>query len=320
MKSLWKGALFSILGAALLLALNHFILWRMLNQSEAGYIQPIHQYRELVYPKLKANVVIIGTSHTAHGINPAFLESEGVRVFNFSLSGAGASYYYDWYVHLFRRYYPKPEIFIIGVDWFIFNNKYLTRRLADDIVYLPWKAVMLGLLDPSFKLAADELLKSKLSIMSGKQHLLDSVFSSIPGNNPAQKYYRGYIPFNMKYDGCGGVIHEHDTGIHLSPEEENLFDLLLDQLTADGIKMIFVQTPELIPCRMSDDDSMLLLMEIARRRGIPFFDYNAELASRLNFRTDYFSTWGHLNEKGSSAFSARLARDLARFLPAKPVK
>lgn len=315
LKHILRGTLFCLLGAAIILGLNQLALKRMLDQPQAGYIQPIDQYRELVRPRIRANVVIIGTSHTAHGVDPRFLEYGGNRVFNFSLSGAGTTYYHDWYVHLFRPYYPKPDLMIVGVDWFLFNNKYLDRKLTDDSVYLPWKLIADKMLDRSFPVPPEELLKNKLSLMGGKQHLLDVLFSSIPGSNPAAVYYRGYIPMNLDYEGCGGVIRDIDEVSNIEPEAVKRFEMLLDALQQDGIRVLFLQTPELIPCRITDDDTMELTTRIAKERGITFLDYNAELASKMNFNVRLYSTWGHLNQEGSQVFSARLARDLVKLMP-----
>ena len=48
----------------------------------------------------------------------------------------------------------------------------------------------------------------------------------------------------------------------------------------------------------------------AEERGIPFLNYNDELASGLNDDPSNYSDWGHMSKKGSTAFSKILAKDL----------
>jgi len=56
------------------------------------------------------------------------------------------------------------------------------------------------------------------------------------------------------------------------------------------------------------------LKKMAEERGIPFLDYEFERASEINYQSSYFSDVGHLNEKGSDAFSKKLMIDLKEFL------
>jgi hypothetical protein len=59
------------------------------------------QYDEVFHPKVKADLVILGASQATHGINPRYLESEHLKVFNFALDGAPPSFYLKWYNQIF---------------------------------------------------------------------------------------------------------------------------------------------------------------------------------------------------------------------------
>ena len=50
------------------------------------------QYSEVFHPKVNANMIILGACDATHGINPRYLETDHLRVFNFSLNGAGPSF------------------------------------------------------------------------------------------------------------------------------------------------------------------------------------------------------------------------------------
>ena len=95
------------------------------------------QYHEVFHPEVKANLIILGASHTAHGINPKYLEANHFKVFNFSMDGAGPSFNLKWYEKIFQRYYPKPLYVIYGVHWGMFDENLFQRRFEQDSRYFP---------------------------------------------------------------------------------------------------------------------------------------------------------------------------------------
>jgi hypothetical protein len=103
--------------------------------KDLGSFQDYGQFYELYQQDVSADVIILGTSHATHGINPKYLEEKntGYKFFNFALNGSNPTYYYEWYTKLFKESgYPKPKMIIMGVDWFMFDDGWLWRRLSND--------------------------------------------------------------------------------------------------------------------------------------------------------------------------------------------
>lgn len=133
----------------------------------------------------------------------------------------------------------------------------------------------------------------------------------IDGNgNITSDYYKGYIPWEAGFGGGRFRV-----GCNNNPDEWDTFLSLLDRFIKDGINIIFVEIPE-YSGRVSTD--MLrnndALAEVADRYGITFLNYNDELASEINDDPSNYSDWGHMNKKGSTAFSKVLAKDLKPLL------
>ena len=124
--------------------------------------------------------------------------------------------------------------------------------------------------------------------------------------NITSEYYKGYIPWDVPFSGgttTVGCVHNRG--------EWRKFEKLLDQFEEDGIKVIFVECPEYTGWQSTDREiHNKELAELAESRGIPFLNYNAELASDLNDDNRNYSDWGHLSKRGSTAFSKVLAEDL----------
>ncbi len=124
--------------------------------------------------------------------------------------------------------------------------------------------------------------------------------------NITSEYYKGYIPWDVPFGGgTTNVGCVHNRG------EWRKFEKLLDQFEEDGIKVIFVECPEYSGWKSTDRVTHNKeLAELAEARGIPFLNYNDELASSLNDDAKNYSDWGHMSKRGSTTFSKMLAKDL----------
>jgi hypothetical protein len=92
------------------------------------------QYYELYENVYNADVWFIGTSHTAHGLNPLYVESEcpDRSFFNFALNGSNPKFYEDWWNIVLESGYPMPKTIIWCVDWFMCDDGWLWRTIDFD--------------------------------------------------------------------------------------------------------------------------------------------------------------------------------------------
>jgi hypothetical protein len=272
------------------------------------------QYSEAFRPKVNADVVIIGPSQTTHGVNPRYLEKEHVKVFNFSLNGAGPSFYLKWYRKVFQPNYPKPLYVLYGVNWGMFDENFLDRRFEQDSKYFPKKFLIHELLNTKSLddlIRVKTLLLNRLGIVRGRIQLAQRLFRGTSDVYVLSRYYNGFIPYERK----GKVDRKRDIKLQNSEAQIAAFEELLDEFEKNGIEVIFVQVPEYLPARNISDieESMQLLNGIAEKRRILFLDYDTKKITSINTDTGMFSDAIHLNEKGSDAFS-KLLRDDLEFL------
>lgn len=92
------------------------------------------QFYEMFENMYSADVLFIGTSHAAHGVNPLYIEEENpdYSFYNFSLNGSNPKYYLDWYEVFKESGYPTPEVIVFCVDWFMCDDGWLWRRISFD--------------------------------------------------------------------------------------------------------------------------------------------------------------------------------------------
>jgi hypothetical protein len=299
-----KMLLFLSILIVILVAMN---LW-MDRESNPHY--PL-QYGEAFYPIVNADVIVLGASPATHGINPKYLEEDHLKVYNFSLNGAGPSFYLKWYQKIFQPHYRKPFYVIYGVQWTMFDERWLQRKIEQDSKYFPLHFLLRGFLDlkgfqdlKMFK----TLLLNRFALIRERKGLADRLFHKTPEVYVLSRYYNGFIPYERK----GRLDKKKDVKPKDSRDQIRAFEALLDGFKKDKIEVIFVQVPGYLPARNPSniEESMQLLNKIAEERKIPFLDYDTKKITNINTDPSMFSDWIHLNEKGSDAFSKLLKTDL----------
>ncbi len=346
------------------------------------------QFYEMFDNMYNADTILIGTSHTAHGVNPLYLEEEMPEKswFNFALNGSNPSYYLDWWKVFLESGYPIPETIVYCVDWFMCDDGWLWRRIDFDTnpdcpadIMRKIKAAEKrknaveshnAKVEEDVKTEATEDVKtekeekinwfdldeattyifSRIPIIYSRDRIpemiqyylnggkieteedttddllsLENIDEEAPlpevpvykhdyqvdqDNNITSSYYKGYIPWERSFNG--GRVGQ-DCNDRESQWKD--FEKLLDIFEEYDIHVVFVEVPEFVKGRRENkmEPNNDRIQKIADERGITFYNYNEELYSDHNDDPTNFSDWGHMNTKGSTAFSKVLAKDLKAY-------
>jgi hypothetical protein len=296
--------------------------------AEVAYNTPdvhyIGQFNEIYSQNIKADVIILGTSHANRAVNPYWLEQGStLKYFNFAMDGACPSYYLDWWEQVFvPSGYPTPKLVIYSVDWFMFDSNWLWRRIEQDYKYMRTTDSTVG--------AVPELKSDWSDIDS----VLTTVFNRVPViyardrifemfGTPASvisdkelkiedcPYYNGQIAITGNYDGAKTVAN-------CTPfdNETEDFKKLLDIWKDKGIPVLFLMVPEYLNGRRARqyDEQVGLLNDIASEYNIDFINYNEEHLTKFSGSAEYYYDWGHMNWDGSTEYSKLLHDDLQPYL------
>jgi len=282
------------------------------------------QYDETFHPKVNADMVIMGASHAAHGINPKYFERDGLKVFNFAQDGAGPLYFLEWYRKIFQRYYRKPDTVIYGVHWAMFGEN-LGRRLENDSRYFPRDFLFKEFRDLK---TMTSLIMNRIPLIRNRKMLiyrLDELLDKLQKRKHRTRtfyvqtsYYNGFVPYERK----GRLDRVKSSKPQISKASISAFEDLLDEFKKDKVEVIFVHIPGNLSSRDPShiQEGIQLLNEIAEKRKILFLDYETERITNINTDPSMFSDWIHLNEKGSIAFSKLLRSDLDSLLKQRTAK
>ena len=98
----------------------------------------------------------------------------------------------------------------------------------------------------------------------------------------------------------------------------NDFMKVIRLIKKNGSRLILVQSPDSVEfiTKFSSDYRVNneILKKIATNNRLEFLDYDGDKMSDINRNKDLYYDFDHLNQKGSTLFSQRLARDLAGIL------
>lgn len=280
---------------------------------------PVHyqrQYSALLSEDVDYEGIILGTSHSTHGIRPSVLDTTGVHFYNFSLNGSNPTFNLTWYNELFLMKHNRPNYCLLEVDWFMFDDYWLERRFEKDSEYFE-RIFFIKSLFGRNTFNKKHLLINRFPLLKYRESILESIkLVQEDSRFPKQTYDRGYISYNTKYDSTKFKIKESK---HFEPNEQKDFIKLIEQMQEQGTKLIFVMTPEFgVPMEQYlNSKTYNIIVESSKKYNIPFLNYNQELRSELNENIDFFADWGHLNDAGSLVFSRMLSEDLIPILKTK---
>lgn len=274
------------------------------------------QYDEVKQKKVKANGIIIGASHGTHSIRPSLLDKTGYKFYNFCLNGANPDFYLKWYEQFFSFEYQKPEYCIYTVDWGMFDQR-LWRMFEKDSEYFSFKLLIKLLCTPK-KFSTKDLLYNRFPVIKYRNRFKKS-FQLKKGDETmlSDDYDRGFIAFYLPPDSMNFIPGITPLSTTIIDEQKWNFEKLVQRLKSDGIKLIFVMTPEynIDPKEYKLSEAMAIINTVAEKYNIPFINYNTiHRCPEISNNLDNFSDWGHMSQSGSIVFSKMLEKDLSNIM------
>lgn len=267
-----------------------------------------YRYNEMFANKKKSEVLVLGTSHGAHGIIPGALKLNGHTTYNFCFNGASPSFNYELYKNIISNYYTKPKLIIYEVNTIMFDNKILNRNMERDYMYMPvtkafehkWKYYTSIMMPYDFLQITHEDDVFRALKRSFKNKRSDNIL--------LQFYDNGFVPFESEFKADGRVTEVINNRI-----EMEMFTKLIQLIKSQNIELVFVDVPVCtteFKYNNNANKNNSLIKSFADKSSISFLDYNGSLRSPLNDDKRFFSDPGHLNYLGARTFSEKLSSDI----------
>lgn len=281
------------------------VFWAGGAATQAAMPEPATaNYAVLFDHRADARLQLWGTSHTLHGVNPCAMGAEGEKLRNFALNAATPTFYRAWYAD-WRRYHAPPARVYLGLDPLFCTRFPWSRQYEQDSAFWPWGRFIERLMAPDE--GAATAAWNRLALIRRRDDLQDrlaGVRSRFP--NAWDQACAGFVPLEP-LAGPGGP---GPTAFKVDDAFVDDLRRLLQILRADRVELVGFQTPEFRAQVHGYAPQNRRLLAVVREFGVPFLNYNVELASDLNDDPTLFNDAGHLNARGAKRFSRRFATDL----------
>lgn len=275
--------------------------------------------------KQKADVLVLGDSHTQRSINPNFTDL--FDVYNFSKTGNYLPINYAIYA-AYREFNPAPKYVVLSMEpwsfrdkpflgnYFLVPNKSHGSRYIEESMLEPknyfsrLKEFKLNVIENAgftteflLRLISRSLLKKEKECITGKSYVLDRNLSN-RDNNIADIKRPGHFKVT-DYDHSFSPFSEHNK-INLK-----YFKLLIDQLAQDGVRLVLLESPRFIGASDSIGNVLQFYHDIERiiknYNNVFFLKNNFFKINHADPYIFYDGSWGnpnsHLNGKGAAIFN-----------------
>lgn len=258
----------------------------------------IEAWYDLMHSKIDADIIVMGSSRAWVHINPLILDSIlGIKTYNLGIDGSDVNRQIHKY-NLFRKYNRKPQLIIQNIDiWAMgsgtgyereqlfpyFWNLNVRKEFFDSEPYSVWEKYF-----PMYRFRDFRPMKKEPRYL-------------IKGYQGQDKHWNGTNFEKIKEI----TFFANDTTVRM-------FEDYLAETKNDGIKVVFVYTPQYIGATKKTTNQQYMhkwYQQIADKYNIPVLDYTY---MHICYDTAYFYNAMHLNRKGAEIFSDSLANDLKR--------
>ena len=196
-----------------------------------------------------------------------------------------------------------------------FDASILNRRFEHDAGAFPFQDWVEALESGEFNTRT--LLTQRFAIVRSRSNAWQLLAPRSPPGFPNAFHY-GHV------DVKTSLVEDPQEPKVLEPQiyEELRRDFVtfLDRLEEDGVNVILVEPPIYAKGWTTINGHDELIRKIAEERGLRYLDFNEEFASSINDDPALFRDHGHLNGRGASEFSARLAPIVRSLLDREPAE
>ena len=267
-------------------------------------------WNDIVSSSIKSDIIINGSSRAMNHINPFILDSIlDCQSYNLSITGSFFSKQYVRYL-FFEKYNEKPKYLIQQIDYTTLSN----ADYEFDDRFLPYISYIdKALVKNHLKWIKNYHLIVPLSrYLFQKKLIIRGILEFSHVKHFSREETKGFQklsgPFNSK---ALNQILQGDSLIGKNePAMVELFDCYLNHCKQNNIYVILVFSPQYY--KVTDfttrkKEILDIYNSVSGKYNFSFLDYSTD---SMCYDTIFFHDAGHMNYKGSTIFSIKLAHDI----------
>lgn len=316
MKKFVTGILLFILPLVALLYPADYFISKNLAKSGTAAFGETQVWNDIYTGKINSDLVVYGSSRAWVHINPMLLaDSLHTTVYNLGIDGH--NFWMQYYRHKqLLKHSTRPKYILLSLDAL---SLFKTPEGYNNEQFLPFSLFNKDM--AAYTYGHEDFSKLDYYIplkrYAGQyQSIATALKNAVKPNNVSTRN-RGYMGQERAWTDDLANAKEK-MGYFDAPVDPALWKLLqqfVAECKRDGIKLIFINTPEYIEGQKfirNRNDVLKLFAGYATRQNILFLDYST---SPLCYKRAYFYNALHLNKKGSQLFTGQLISDLKKYDP-----
>lgn len=303
MKKFLLRTLLFIIPVVLFTFLCDQIVTRLLQKSRHNNFAV---WNDLLQGNVNSDIVIYGSSRAWVHINPKIIEdSLGTNAYNFGVDGH--NFYMQYLRHqLLMKNNKIPKLIILSLDNVTLDKRIDLLQPEQFLPYFSDQQVLSAVKTYQGYDRYDYGLPYMRYI--GQKKATNEALAILFSNAAPPDRYKGFAAHQLAWtNDFAMAVNKHRKYVqHLDSATIRLFDRFLDETLKQGIKLIFVYTPEYIEGQKfvsNREEIFSFYYNFSKKYSIPFYDYSND---SLCYDKKYFYNSQHLNATGADIFTKKL--------------
>jgi hypothetical protein len=279
-------------------------------------------WNDLNEGKINSDIVIYGSSRAWKHLSPKII-TQKTNISAYNLGIEGHNFWLQNLRHkILLKKNKKPKLIIFSVDIFTLQKN---KDLYNSEQFLPYMLWNNQIEETTISYNGFNRFDYNIPLIRyyGKyKEVVTAVSVFLKPTNNKIKRVNGYQGQNKKWsdDFSKAKLKMNKYKISLDEKTVVLFEKFLKDMNEEGIKVVFVYTPEFIEGQkfiQGRKELISLYSKFSKQYNIPFYDFSKDA---ICYRKDFFYNSNHLNKEGAELFTRKFVDTLLQSKIMKELK
>jgi hypothetical protein len=279
-------------------------------------------WNDLNEGKINSDIVIYGSSRAWKHLSPKII-TQKTNISAYNLGIEGHNFWLQNLRHqLLLKKNKKPKLIIFSVDIFTLQKN---KDLYNSEQFLPYMLWNNQIEETTISYNGFNRFDYNIPLIRyyGKyKEVVTAVSVFLKPTNNKIKRVNGYQGQNKKWsdDFSKAKLKMNKYKISLDEKTVVLFEKFLKDMNEEGVKVVFVYTPEFIEGQkfiQGRKELISLYSKFSKQYNIPFYDFSKDA---ICYRKDFFYNSNHLNKEGAELFTRKFVDTLLQSKIMKELK
>jgi hypothetical protein len=279
-------------------------------------------WNDLNEGKINSDIVIYGSSRAWKHLSPKII-TQKTNISAYNLGIEGHNFWLQNLRHkILLKKNKKPKLIIFSVDIFTLQKNKDLYNSEQFLPYMLWNNQIEETTISYNGFNRFDYIIPLIRYYGKYKEVVTAVSVFLKPTNNKIKRVNGYQGQNKKWsdDFSKAKLKMNKYKISLDEKTVVLFEKFLKDMNEEGVKVVFVYTPEFIEGQkfiQGRKELISLYSKFSKQYNIPFYDFSKDA---ICYRKDFFYNSNHLNKEGAELFTRKFVDTLLQSKIMKELK